>query len=565
MKKMLLLLAMVFQLSIVSGQNNQDTRHQSCAPKISDTDWYNSSKKAPLFKGLDGINFEISTNSPEARKYFLQGLMLSYGFNHAEAARSFYETIRQDSTCAMGYWGYALVLGPNYNSAMEDDNIERAYTAVQKALQLSEENTGKERDLIVALSKRYKEDPGPSRTQLDINYANAMREVHQKYPDDDNLAVLYVESLMDLHPWDLWEKNGEPKPWTPEIVGTLETILKRSPEHAGAAHFYIHAVEASHTPERALPQADLLRDLVPGAGHLVHMPCHIYIRTGKYHEGTLANLRAVKVDGDYVETCHAYGVYPLAYFPHNYHFMAATATLEGNKEIAMMASQKVHELTDKTVMEMPGWTTLQHYYTIPYYVMVKFGMWDEIEKERMPAAGLKYPVAILHYAKGMAALGKGNVSLAEEHLEKLSKVASDPALKDFSIWEINSADDILYIAENVLQGEILAKKKLYDQAISYLEKAVAGEDRLNYNEPPDWFFSVRHNLGAVLLESGQFAKAKEVYLEDLKNYRDNGWALIGLTEALKSLGEEENAMATQQKFDKAWQFSDTPIHASRIL
>lgn len=491
--------------------------------------------------------------------------MLSYAFNHAEAARSFYEVIRLDSSCAMGYWGYALVLGPNYNAGMEEDNFERAYAAVQKAMMLSQKSTGKERDLIVALASRYEENPGTSRSHLDNAYSKAMHKVYEKYPLDDNIAALYVESLMDLHPWDLWKKNGDPKPWTPEIVELLETILNRSPNHAGAAHFYIHAIEASQTPEKALPQADLLCDLVPGAGHLVHMPAHIYIRTGKYHEGTLANLRAVEVDSDYVETCHAYGVYPLAYYPHNYHFMAATATLGGNKDIALMASRKVMELTDVTLMKEPGWGTLQHYYSIPYYVMVKFGMWEELEKESFPSPELKYPTAVLHYAKGMAALGNGNILLAEDHLQKLKEIAIDPTIREITVWDLNGATDLLYIAEHLLQGEILAKKQQYDQAVPYLELAVQKEDQLNYNEPPDWFFSVRHHLGAVLLDNEQYTKAKEVYLEDLRNYPENGWALVGLDKALKSLGEKEEALLTSQKFNTAWQYSDISISSSRIL
>ena len=538
--------------------------HQGCVPKVSDKDWYSSPNKAPLFEGLEGIEYEIAGASPEVMKYFRQGLMLSYAFNHAEAARSFYETMRIDPGFAMGYWGYALVLGPNYNGGMEEDNFDRAYLASQKALKLSEGTMGKDRDLIVALSKRYIEDPGPDRSQLDLAYSRAMKEVYLKYPEDNDIASLYVESLMDLHPWDLWEKSGEPKPWTPEIVEILESIVQRSPTHAGAAHFYIHAVEASKTPGRALPQAEILQDLVPGAGHLVHMPSHVYIRTGHYHEGSMANLRAVAVDGDYVETCHAYGVYPLAYYPHNYHFLAATATLEGNRDLAVMASRKVMDLTDPALMREPGWGTVQHYYTIPYYVMVKFGMWEELEKEPMPAEDLKYPLAVLHYAKGMAALGNRNTAQAQQHLAALRELAAAPEISEISIWDINTAGDLLAIAENLLQGEILARRQSYNEAIPFLEEAVRLEDQLNYNEPPDWFFSIRHHLGAVLLEDQQYEKAKQVYLKDLENFPENGWALAGLNQALKGLGEVSEAESIRERFDEAWQFADALIINSRI-
>ncbi|MGW8317157.1 MAG: tetratricopeptide repeat protein [Bacteroidales bacterium] len=544
--------------------DQNSSAHQGCVPKVSDIDWYSSPNKAPLFDGLEGIEYEIEGASVEVMNYFRQGLMLSYAFNHAESAGSFYETMRIDPGFAMGYWGYALVLGPNYNAAMEEDNFERAYDASRKALQLSEGTTGKDRDLIVALSERYIAHPGPDRSDLDQAYASAMKAVYQKYPEDNDIAALYVESLMDLHPWDLWGKSGDPRPWTPEIVEILETILERAPEHAGAAHFYIHAVEASKTPERALPQAEILQDLVPGAGHLVHMPSHVYIRTGHYHQGSLANLRAVAVDGDYVETCHAYGVYPLAYYPHNYHFLAATATLEGNRELAVMAARRVNELTDPALMREPGWGTVQHYYTIPYYVMVKFGMWEELEKEPMPAEDLKYPVAVMHYAKGMAALGKGNTKEAKKHLASLKELAADPDIKEISIWDINTAGELLAIAENLLQGEISASNQSYDTAISSLEEAVRLEDHLNYNEPPDWFFSVRHHLGAVLLEDKQYARAKEVYLKDLENYPENGWALAGLIKAYEGLGEASEAESIRERFDDAWQFADASISYSRI-
>lgn len=551
----------IFQLETSQAQD----AHAGCAPKVTDKDWYSSGKKAPLFEGLDGINFPITTKSAEAQKYFNQGLMLNYAFNHAEAARSFYEAIRLDSTCAMCYWGYALVLGPNYNAGMEKDNIERAYKAVQKAAELSKGNSQKERMLIMSLVMRYDSVQTDDRSWNDESYAFSMGSIYPLFPDDADMATLYAEALMDQHPWDLWNSDGTPKSWTPEIVKVLEDVLKKNPKHVGANHYYIHAVEASQKPDRAMASADLLRDLVPAAGHLVHMPSHIYIRTGRYHDGTVANQKAVQVDNDYISACHAQGVYPLAYFPHNYHFMAATATLEGDKNTAVMASQKMREQLDKKLLRDPDWGTLQHYYSIIYYVMLKFGMWDEILKEASPDADLPYPRAILEYAKGMASLGKHDLVNAKVHLAALEVLSHDSAAMSVSIWGINSASDLMSIAVRVLRGELLNKEGKMAEAIDELNKAVAIEDKLQYNEPPDWFFSVRHNLAAVYIENKMVAEAEKVLREDLKKYPLNGWALLGLDKALQFQGKSEEAKKVELQFEEAWKYAGVTITSCRIL
>ncbi len=553
-----------FYFLVLSTALAQDP-HSGCAPKVTDKDWYSSGKKAPLFEGLDGINFPISTRSEEAQKYFNQGLMLSYGFNHAEAARSFYEAIRLDSSCAMCYWGYALVLGPNYNAGMEKDNMQRAYEASQKALELSDALTQKERMLIMALTMRYDSTAEEDRSWNDDAYAFTMGSVYQIFPEDPDVGALYAEALMDQHPWDLWNSDGTPKNWTPEIVNVLEKVIQKSPQHAGANHFYIHAVEASFTPERAMASADLLRDLVPGAGHLVHMPSHIYIRTGRYHDGTLANQRAVEMDNQYISACHAQGVYPLAYFPHNYHFMAATAALEGDKETAIMASRKMRDQLDKQLLRDPAWGTLQHYYSIIYYVMVKFGMWDEIMQEPLPDEDLPYPRAILEYAKGMASLAKKDLNAASAHLKELERLSMDSAAQSVSIWEVNTANDLMGIAVAVLKGELLNRQGKGAEGLVQLRAAVAIEDKLNYNEPPDWFFSVRHNLGAVLLENKMYVEAEKAFREDLKKYPENGWALKGLEEALQFQNKLDDSKQTELKFEQAWKYSKVSIKAARIL
>ena len=564
----------VLVLSIATSCNQAPDKNSAavqsyaigCAPQTTDKDWYAAGTKAPKLKGLGGIDFKISTKHKEAQAYFNQGLMLSYGFNHAEAARSFFEATRLDSTCAMAYWGFAYVLGPNYNAGMEEDNYQRAYQASQKALLLASNCTEKEKALIQALTYRYIPEAPKDRSHLDSAYSGAMKRVYTTYSNDPDVSALYAESLMDMHPWDMYEKKTkEPRPWTHEIVGVLEKLIKQFPKPPGAPHFYIHAVEASKNPERGLASANLLMSLVPGSGHLVHMPSHIYIWTGDYHLGTLANLEAVKIDSAYVTACHAQGAYPLAYYPHNYHYLAATATFEGNSKLAWAAAKKVQQHTAKDIMKQPGWGTLQHYYTIPYFVAVKFGYWDTLLNINQPEKELVYPRAILHYAKGMAYLGKGDVIKAKNELLQLKGLATDSVLKEITIWGINSTKDIVEIAVNVLSAEIHKNQKEYDNAIAAFKRAIFIEDNLNYDEPPDWFFSVRHHLGAALLQAEKNGEAEKIYLEDLNTWKENGWALAGLHKALKKQGKLAEARRIKMRFNKAWKYADFKLLNSSVL
>lgn len=536
-----------------------------CAPEVMDKSWYSSGKTAPLFSGLGGIHFPVSTKNNKAQQYFDQGLMLSFGFNHAEAARSFYEAARQDSTCAMCWWGFAYVLGPNYNAGMEKDNFQRAYDAVQKARSLSAGCTPKEKDLIEALTHRYSNDTTLARSPLDSSYAAAMRKVYKKYPADATVASLFAESLMDLHPWNLWNKDGTIQPWTHEIMAVLEKCLQMEPRHAGANHFYIHATEMSAHAETGVASADLLRDLVPGSGHLVHMPSHTYIRIGRYHDGVIANGKAVLIDSLYTEACHAQGVYPLAYYPHNYHFLAACAALCGESKAAMEGARATADHAHAKLLRDPAWATLQHYYSIPWYVEVKLGLWNDILNARSPEKDLKYPSVVWHYAKGMARLSQNNVPEAKKHLAEIKTIMADTAIKDLTIWGINSVFDLCIIASKTLEAEILAKEKNFPAAISLLKEAVAKEDALNYNEPPDWFFSVRHHLGAVLLEAGKFQDAVKVYEEDLKIYPENGWALRGMMNAFEKLDDKTSYDKTKRRFEQAWKYADIKIASSRTL
>jgi len=535
-----------------------------CGSQTTDAKWYTGDQVAPLFEGLGDLHYAITTNKPEVQKYFDQGLRLSYAFNHAEAARSFYYASRLDSSCAMCHWGFAYVLGPNYNAGMEPDNYQRAFDAVQQAIKWSEQGTEKEKQMIHALATRYVKEPVDNRYPLDSIYSIEIKKLHQLYPDDPEIAALYVESVMDLHPWDLWDKQGQPKPWTPEIVAIIERLIKQHPTHPGFHHFYIHAVEASFHPEKALESARKFdQGMVPGAGHLVHMPSHIYIRTGDYHEGSLSNIRAVEVDSQYVSSCHAQGVYPLAYYPHNYHFLAATATLEGKKSWALMAANKVSEHVDKELMKDPAWATLQHYYLIPYFVKVKFGEWDAILNHPEPS-DLPYALVIRHYARGLSFLGKGELRHAKAELHQLDSVARDSSLRELTIWGINSIYDIVSIAAKVLEAEILAKESLYTASINLLKEAIAIEDRLAYNEPPDWFFSVRHILGDILITNGQYDEAIEVYQDDLKWLPKNGWAQHGLKKAYQNKKNRKALAAIEKDIQKSWKYADITLESSRI-
>lgn len=534
--------------------------------RTSDKDWYTSGTKAPLFEGLGGINFKITTPVQEVQIYFNQGLMLAYGFNHAEAARSFYEAARLDSGCAMAQWGFAYVLGPNYNGGMEEDNFQRAYDASVKAKALSANCTPVEKALIEALATRYAENPPADRSALDIAYAAAMKKVYEQFPTYPDVGTLYAESMMNLHPWDLYDKKTKaPKAWTPGIVKVLEHLMRQHPVHPGAHHFYIHALESSATPEKAMASARLLDTLVPGAGHLLHMPSHIYINTGDYHLGTLSNIRAVETDSTYTTACHAQGAYPLAYFPHNYHFLAATATLEGNAAWAWKAAQQLQQHTSEEIMRMPGWGTLQHYYTIPYYIAVKLSMWDTLMAMPSPGRDLIYPRAIWQYARGMAFLAKQEPGKAKQALDSLSLLAKDTTLQDLTIWNINTTADLVNIAEKVLAAGIAWQEGRAENAVTLLKAAVVLEDQLNYNEPPDWFFSVRHHLGAVLLKAGKPKDAEDVYRQDLKTWRKNGWALIGLHQALVLQNRIVEADKVHTEFDEAWKHADIKIAASSTI
>jgi tetratricopeptide (TPR) repeat protein len=522
-----------------------------------------NSATAPLFNNLGNYHHPISTKSQLAQRYFDQGLILAYGFNHAEAERSFREAAKLDPDCAICNWGVALVLGSNINAAMDDTAVSPAWEALQKALQLSGKASEKEKAYIQALAKRYSQKPVEDRKSLNIDYANAMREVAKIYPDDLDAATLFAEALMNTMPWDYWQENGKPKLETQEILATLETVLKRNPNHPGANHLYIHAVEAVR-PELGVAAADRLGNLVPGSGHLVHMPSHIYIRVGRYHDAAIANQQAIAADKEYITQCHKQGMYPLAYVPHNHHFLWAAATMEGNQKLAMQAAYDTAAMADEKQMREPGYGTLQHYYSIPLYTLTRFGKWDEILAEPAPADDLKYPTGVWHYARGTALTAKGQLQEAARELEHLQAIAADPALEKVTIWDINTTGSLLKIASEVLTGKLAAKQGDYEKAIAHLKTAVNLEDKLNYDEPPPWHYPVRQSLGAVLLEANRPAEAEIVYHEDLKRFPENGWSLAGLAKSLEAQGKTEEAQAVQKRFTTAWKHADLSLTVAQL-
>jgi tetratricopeptide (TPR) repeat protein len=522
-------------------------------------------RQAPLFDDLGTLHFPVTTDSELAQKYFNQGIILAYGFNHEESFRSFEEAARLDTNCAMAYWGMAYVLGPNINLPMDASVVTTAYDAIQKANLLLDNETQRERDYIVALSKRYTDEVLEDRTPLDRAFSDAMQDVVNKYPGDLDAATIFAESIMNLHPWDYWLKDGTPQPWTNEILTTLKSVIERNPDHHGANHLYIHAVEASENPEIGLASANKLRFLAPGAGHLVHMPAHIYIRTGKYHEGSLANIRAVKSDEEYINQCNQQGFYPLSYYPHNYHFLWATATLEGDSKTAIDAALKTSQQPPDSLMNVCGYQTLQHFAVIPLYAYVTFGKWEEILKYPKPQDNRPYMLGVWHYAKGMAFIASNDLGDAEKELAVLKELRYNKNIEELSIWGINSAGTLIKIACEVLSGELAAKKKDYPLAIKHLKKAVEIEESLRYDEPPTWFYPCRQNLGAVLIEAGFYGEAEKVYRENLSEIPDNGWGLFGLHQALLEQNKFNEASEIEKKFKNAWKYADVELTSSRIL
>ena len=523
-------------------------------------------ERAPrLHDGLGRHHFRISTYVPMAQRYFDQGMILMYGFNHSEAARSFRYAQTLDPTCAMCFWGEALVLGPNINAPMDSSVIAQTQNAIEQALSLQKKSSEKERALIQALTKRYSKEDPPDRSMLDVSYAEAMRQVAQQFPDDPVIGSLFAESLMDIHPWDFWTREGTPQPWTPEILSTLEHVLTLNPNFPLGHHLYIHMLEASPYPEKALSSASRLPALVPGSGHLVHMPAHIYIRLGLYRNAVAANQNAVNVDQHYLKHPHAESLYTAAYVPHNHHFLWAAASKLGQHQLAKQSANDTAAQVSPEAMRDPEFGgTLQHYWLMPLFTKALFGQWQEILQEPAPPADLLYPAGIRHYARGLAFLRKDQLDQAKYELGRLKKIVKDPAITALTIFDLNSIPHILKIAQAVLSGEIEAQQGNYDQSVTYLQQAVKLEDDLNYTEPKDWYLPSRQVLGAILLQAGKAHEAEQAYREDLKVHPQNGWTLFGLVESLNAQGKPTEAKTAQREFKDAWADADISLTSSRF-
>lgn len=515
---------------------------------------------APRLQNLGRHVFPVTTRSKKAQLFVNQGVNLAYGFNHAEAGRAFREAARLDPRCAMCFWGQALVLGPNINVPMTPEDEPKAYELAQKAVALKARATPRERAYIDAVAKRYS-GKADDRAANDRAYRDAMRDVARRFPADLDAQTMFAEAAMDLRPWNYWTGDGRPYPGTEELVATLEKVLAKNPNHPGANHLYIHAVEATKNPERAEAAADRLGTLMPGAGHMVHMPSHIYQRLGRYADAVAANERAARADEEYIAQCRVQGLYPMAYYPHNIHFIWYAATSEGRSQVAIGAARKTAAtVTDEMLDGLP---LLQAFRVVPYYALARFGKWDEVLAEPMPADRHLFMKGVAHYTRGLAHVGKGDLDRAQDELAEVRRIAADKAL-EFTLFSPNSAAAIFAVAPEVLAGKLAAARKDYDAAIPHLERAVRLEDALFYTEPEEWHYPARQALGAALLEAGRAREAEVVYWEDLRRHAENGWSLFGLVQALRAQGKTAEADAAQARFDKAWARADVKLAASRF-
>ncbi|TKD10113.1 hypothetical protein [Polyangium fumosum] len=526
-----------------------------------------ASKQAPLLEGMGSLHRPITTRVPAAQRYFNQGLTLAYAFNHAEAERSFLEAARLDPRCAMCFWGAALVLGPNINAPMSDDAVPRAYAHIQRARALATTSgvTRPERELIEALVLRYAPAPVADRSALDIAYAGAMKKVAEHFPDDVDILSLYAESLMDLSPWNYWER-GMPRANTEEVVSALERAMKLDPNHPGANHYYIHVMESSPHPARARDAAVRLGDLVPGAGHLVHMPSHIYLRLGHYHDAAMANERAIAADDKYAPLADPSNMYLIMYRMHNVHFLWAAATLEGRSAEALRVARSIPRLLGHAAHGHGGAmaTMIEHFQAAPLYALVRFGRWQEILHAEAPPEDRVYSRGVYHYARAIAYSRLGDTAAADRELAALEKVAAEPALTRTTVSGVNTPSAVLGVALAVARGELAADRGDLDAAVRELQFAVVLEDLLRYMEPPDWHHPTRQILGAVLLRAGRAADAERVYREDLANLPENGFSLFGLAQALERQGKASEAAEVRRRFEIAFARADIRLESSRF-
>src|SRR2546430_261147 len=515
----------------------------------------------PLYTDLGDHHVPITTPVSLAQRYFDQGMRLLYGFNHGEAIRSFNHAAQLDSNCAMCYWGVAYAYGPHVNAGMDSAAGLAAYQALQQALARERAASPRERAYIDALAKRYAPIPPADRVALDAAYAAAMGEVAKRYPDDLDAATLYAEALMDQRPWNYWDKKtGEPYPGTREIVAQLERVLRSDPRHPGACHYYIHAVEAV-APEKAVRCAERLAALMPGAGHLVHMPAHIYIRVGRYADAITANQHAVHADQVYIEGQKPQGLYPIGYYPHNHHFLAFAANLAGRSSLAIAAAKRTAATTPVAVAKRVP--LLEPYLHYTYLTLVTFGRWDELLAMPLPPADLAYSRAMAQYARGVALAATRRFAEAQAALDTLKRIAAT-ATRGYASAGWTTPRTNLRIATHALAGEIAARRGALDEGIARFRAPMKIEDDQVYTEPPHWYYPIRPPLGAVRLRAGRAVEAERLYREDLKRFPENGWSLLGLAQALRAQGKSAEAADADARFARAWAGADVTLTASRF-
>jgi tetratricopeptide (TPR) repeat protein len=515
---------------------------------------------APRLLKLGSHQFPVSTKNKNAQAFMNQGLNLSYAFNHAEAGRAFREAARLDPNLAMAYWGQALVLGPNINAPMDPNAEAPALELIKKAVALKSKASPREQAYIEALAERYSGNAS-ERQARDQAYAKAMRSVQQKFPDDLDAATLYAESMMDLRPWGYWTRDGQPYEGMAEVVTLIEKVIERNPLHPAALHLYIHLVEATDKVDKAEGPADRLLTLMPAAGHMVHMPAHIYQRVGRYADAARSNQMAIAADEDYIAQCQAQGLYPMGYYPHNIHFLWFAATADGRSKLSIESARKsASKVADEVLQQV---SLMAIFRVVPYFALTRFGKWDEMLREPEPPAFSPYARGIWHYARGIAFVRKGELEKADQELAKVKELLSDKLLEQ-PLFSPNTGLAVLSIAPEVLGGEIEAAKKNYDKAIAHLERAVRLEDALVYTEPAEWHYPPRQTLAAVLLQANRPAEAETVYWADLKRNRNNGWSLYGLMKALQAQGKKGEAALIEARFKKAWERADVTISDSRF-
>lgn len=540
MRKLTLIFLLIFPV-IVLAQHSHGTKPAPAKPRV-------------IEPGLGNISHPVTTKNAQAQAFFNQGLAYIYAFNHEESIKAFKRAAELDPNLAMAYWGAALAMGSNYNLTADAAQLKEAYANLQKAIAAAPKASPKERAYIDALSRRYAADPETDRQKLAVAYKTAMGELVKKYPDDLDAATLYAESMMNLRPWQLWSLDGQPAEGTLEIVAVLEDVLKRNPNHSGANHYYIHTVEASPDPQRALPSAKRLGAIAPNAGHLVHMPSHIYIRTGDYARAAQSNADAIVADKNYIKKYGAQGIYSMMYYNHNIHFLASANAMNGNYAGAIKSARDLHDNVKPLVKAMP---MLEMFTPYPAVTLVRFRKWEVILREQMPPSEMVITTAMWNFARGVAFAETGKPADAEKELaalrEKLKVIPVEAP------WGNSTAHGVLKVAENFLAGEVSLARGDNSAAIRSLRAAADAEDLINYNEPPDWDLPAREWLGRALMTADRYHDAEAIYKEELKKHPKNGRALFGLAEAYRKQAKDGDAGRYQGLFQRTWTKSDTPL------